>query len=93
MLDVNKRSREISNARRSKRQKKEEEEDDVNLLLQGMALGSPSRRRPRLSMLNDDQSRVYKKITGHLLHELDHELDHEKGACKCTDIKPFANVR
>ncbi len=75
----------------------EDDEDDVNLLLQGMAKSHLDRHLEldldvdpitldrRLSMLNDDQSRVYKKITGHLLHE----LDHEKGACKCTDIKPL----
>ncbi len=75
----------------------EEEEDDVNLLLQGMAKSHLDRHLEldldvdpitldrRLSMLNDYQSRVYKKITGHLLHE----LDHEKGACKCTDINPL----
>ncbi len=38
-----------------------------------------------VSMLNKDQRRVYDKITGHLLHE----LDHSNGTCSCTDLQPM----
>ncbi len=100
MLEARKRMRDIADARKSKGvdpPKKEEDDDDDDVLLKGMAKSNLDRHLEldqdvdpvtldkRLSMLNDDQRRVYEKISSHLLHE----LDHENGACKCTNLKPL----
>ena len=104
MLECNRRMREISDARKRKRldppkkeDEKKDDDDDEDVLLQGMAKShldrhleldldvDPVTLDKRLSMLNEDQCRVYEKISSHLLHK----RDHEKGACKCSNLKPL----
>ena len=39
----------------------------------------------RVSMMNEDQARVYRLVKEHLLHQ----ERHETSACQCTDLKPL----
>ena len=39
----------------------------------------------RVSMMNEDQARVYQLVKEHLLHQ----ERHETSACQCTDLKPL----
>ncbi len=39
----------------------------------------------RVSMLNDDQSRIFKQVTQHLCHQ----KQHETGSCMCSALKPL----
>ena len=39
----------------------------------------------RVSMMNEDQARIYRLVKEHLLHQ----ERHETSACQCTDLKPL----
>ena len=39
----------------------------------------------RISMLNEDQHRIFKKVTDHLTHQ----YQHEQNSCKCHNLKPL----
>ena len=39
----------------------------------------------RIAMLNEDQRRIFDKVSDHLNHQLRHEVD----GCKCKDLKPL----
>ena len=38
-----------------------------------------------VSMMNEDQARVYQLVKEHLLHQ----EKHETSVCQCTDLKPL----
>ena len=39
----------------------------------------------RITMLNEDQRRIFDQVSDHLNHQLRHEVD----GCKCKDLKPL----